>query len=313
MLKISQIIGGIILGLAGLFSTILGQTENPVQTVDLDVAGFIQESLLKTNQANFRLISDYTYKMRRTINSQDGKTTSTLFESYFPSRLKKQGENRGVIIVLEENGKALPAKKIEKQRREAAKNLEKSGKAPEKKSTSLEQRRDKGLPLDWTYNVAVGLTTILEVCRFYSPLQDTIEGRESISLSFDRCNVNNLPVNKSYLANVRGKIWFDAADKAPVRLEARQKSHPKSGTAQFSPKVSIIFTQKRVSEGLWLPALIRVEGIGNEAVFPNLKINWQIEFFDYKLPETQIEDIKINGNNIIGTVSFIFNRRKNLN
>jgi hypothetical protein len=44
-----------------------------------------------------------------------------------------------------------------------------------------------------------------------------------------------------------------------------------------------------------------------------LKINWQIEFFDYKLPETQIEDIKINGNNIIGTVSFIFNRRKNLN
>lgn len=290
MVKINQIIGGIILSLVCLFSVVSAQTK----TVDLDISRFLQESILKTNQTNFRLISDYTYKMRRTINSQDGKTTSTLFESYFPSRLKKQGGNRGVVIVLEENGIALSAKKIEKQRREASKNLEKASNASDEKSTLLEQKRDKGLPLDWTFNVAVGLTTFLEVCEFKTPLQEILDGRETLSLNFDECNISKLPETKSYLANIQGKVLFDVKDKAPIRLEAWQKTPRSSGDAQDSPAISILFAQKKVAEGVWFPALIRVVGIGNEVVFPNLKMNWQIEFFDYKILETEVKDVQIN-------------------
>jgi len=290
MLKINQITGGFILSLGCLFAAAFAHA----QTADLDISKFLQESVLKTNQTNFRLISDYAYKMRRTINSQNGKTTSTLFESYFPSRLKKRSENRGVIIVLEENGIATPAKKIDKQRREAGKNLEKAGKASDEKSTLLEQKREKGLPLEWTYNVAVGLTTFLEVCQFKTPLREVVEGRETISLTFDECDISKLPETKSYLANIQGKVLFDVEDKAPIRLEAWQKTPLSSGDAQVSPKVLILFAQKRVAESVWFPTLIRVEGIGSEVVFPNLKINWQIEFFDYKLPETEIKDVKIN-------------------
>lgn len=289
MQKINQIIGSIILFAVCSLPAVFAQTK----AVDSDVSGFIQESVLKINRTNFRLISDYEYKMRRTINSRDGKTTSTLFESYFPSRLKKQGANGGVIIVLEENGVAIPAKKIEKQRREAGKNLEKAGNASDEKSTLLENKREMGLPLEWTYAVAVGLTAFLEVCEFNRPRREIIDGRETISLNFDECKIGKLPVNKSYMANLQGVVLFDALDKAPIRLEAWRKSSS-TNDAQGAPKVLLLFEQKRVAEGVWFPALIRVEGIGNEIVFPNLKTNWQTEFFDYKLPETEIKDVKIN-------------------
>lgn len=264
------------------------QTEIAPQAADLDVAKFLAESLLKTEQANLRLVSDYTYKMRRTVTKPDGKTFSTLFESYFPSWLDNKGGTGGVIITLEENGKALSAKKIEKQRREAAAKLEKIANASAVKSTSLEDRREKGVPLDWTYNVAVGLSSFLQFCDFHTPVWETVDGRETISLNFDGCSTSKLLADKSYLANLRGKIWFDALEKIPIRLEARQKT-PSSATS----KTLLLFTQKRVAENAWFPSLIRVEGIGNETVFPNLKINWQLEFFDYKLPQTEIKDVKI--------------------
>lgn len=290
MVKTNQTIGNIILILVCLFSVVSAQA----QVADFDISKFLRESILKTNQTNFRLISDYTYKMRRTINFQDGKTTTTLFESYFPSRLKKQGGNRGVIILLEENGVALSAKKIEKQRRDAGKNLEKASKESDQKSTLLELKREKGLPLDWSYGIAVGLNTFLEACKFKALLRETVDGRKAISLSFDECSVSKLPASKSYLANVQGKILFDVEDKMPIRLKAWQKTPLSPDDAHVSPKVLVIFTQKRIAEGVWFPALVRVEGIGNEVVFPNLRTNWQIEFFDYNLPETEIKDVQIN-------------------
>lgn len=294
MLKIKQIIVSIILQSVCLFAAAFPQTKNSARIESFDISAFIQESILKTKRTNFRLISDYTYKMRRTVNSPNGKTTTTLFESYFPSRLNKQRENRGIIIVLEENGAALSAKKIEKQRREAGKKLEKAGNAPDEKSTLLEAKRANGLPLDWTYNVAVGLNTFLEGCKFTAPLREKVDRRETISLTFGECSAGGLPETKSYLANIQGKVWFDATDKIPIRLESWLKASHSTNDARVSPKTTILFTQQRVADGVWFPAAIRVQGIGNETVFPTLKLNWRIEFFDYKLPETDIKDVRIN-------------------
>lgn len=288
ILKLSRIIGGSALILICLFSSGFAQTGSSLQTVDLDISKWLAESLLKNNQAHFRVISDYTYKLRRTITKQNGEKSSTLFELYFPSRFNNKGGTRSVTITLEENGIALPAKKIEKQRREAAEKLEKIANASNVKSASLEERREKGVPLDWSFNVSVGLASFLQVCEFHMPLREIVDGQETISLSFDKCDGGKLAVDKSYMANIEGKIWFDALEKVPVRLEAWQKTSP-----SMTPKTLILFTQKRIAEAVWFPDLIRVEGTGNEAVFPNLKINWQYEFFDFKLPQTEIKDVKI--------------------
>jgi hypothetical protein len=289
MLNLSRILGGILLIVICLFSIGLAQSESSSQIIDPDISKFVAESLLKTNQAHFRLVSDYTYKMRRTVTRQNGETSSTLFESYFPPRLNNKGRTGGVIVTLEENGKVLSAKEIEKQRREAAEKLQKIAEASEQKSTSLEEKRDKGVPLDWMYNnVSVGLSSFLQVCEFHTPLREVIGGRETIILSFDRCDASKLSADKSYMVRLQGKVWFDALEKIPVRLEAWQRA-----SLSLPPKTLILFTQKRIAEAAWFPSLVRVEGIGNEAVFPGLKINWQLEFFDYKLPQTEIKDVKI--------------------
>lgn len=290
MVKTNQTIGGIILILVCLFSVVSAQTE----VADLNISEFLRESILKTNQANFRLVSDYTYKMRRSLNFQDGKITSKLSEIYFPSRLKKQVENKGVTILLEENGIALSAKEVEKQRRKAGENLEKAERQSEQKSILLEQKRETGLGIEWTFRVTVRLTTFLEACQFKTPLQETVDGRKAISLNFDECNIGKLPETKSYLAYIQGKVLFDVEDKVPIRLEAWRKTPFSPANAQVSSKVLVYFAQKRVAQGVWFPDLIRVEGIGNEVVFPNLKANWQIEFFDYKFLETEIKDVQIN-------------------
>lgn len=288
MFKMCRITGTIILILICLFSTAFAQTANSSQTVELDIPKWLAESVLKTNQAHFRLVSDYTYKMRRTVTNQNRKTSATLLESYFPSRLDNKSGRGGVIITLEENGVALSVKKIEKQRREAAKKLEKIANSSEHKGTPLEEMREKGVPLDWTFTVSIGLSSFLQVCEFQTPLRETVDGRETIVLSFDRCDTSKLPANKSFMANLHGKIWFDRLEKVPVRLEAWQ-----GHSTAPEQKVLILFTQKRIADAIWFPDLIRVEGVGNEAVFPDLKINWQFEFFDYKLPQTEIKDVKI--------------------
>jgi hypothetical protein len=288
-LKTSRIIGSLSLILICLFSNALAQSENPPPAIDLDVSKWIAESLLKTNQTNLRLISDYSYKMRRTNTKRDGKINISLSEAYFPSRLKNKSETKGVIIQLEENGVALPEKKIEKQRREAAEKLEEMSNASEQKTSALEEKREKGVSLDWTNQVAVGLSSFLRVCQFHTPRKQIVDGRETLILNFNRCDSGKLPENKSYLANLQGRVWFDVSDKAPIRLEAWEKT-----LTAAPPKVPLLFAQQRVAESTWLPALIRVEGVGNEILLSNLKINWQIEFFDYKLAQIEIKDVVID-------------------
>jgi hypothetical protein len=290
--NLSRIFSLIALNLICLFSNVFSQSEKPILAGEVDVSKWVAESLLKTRQMNVRMISDYTYKMRRTVTKSGGKTESMLFESYFPSRLNNKDTTNSVVIRLEENGVPLPEKKIEKQRREAGEKLEKMGNAPDRKTTSLEEKREKGVSLDWTHNVSVGLSSFLRNCQFQTPGREIMDGRETISLNFNRCDPTDLPANKSYLANLQGKVWFDALDKVPVRLEAWKKNLPQPAPGATS-ELLILFTQKRITEAVWFPSLIRTAGIGNEAVFTNLKFNWQIEFFDYKLSETEIKDVRI--------------------
>lgn len=211
--------------------------------------------------------------MQRTHTRRDGKITSSLAESYFPARLKNISGTEGVVILLEENGVPLPEKKIEKQCREAAEKLEEMSNTSEQETSALEEKREKGVSLDWTNQIAIDLSSFLRVCEFHTSRKQIVEGRETLILNFNRCNPGKLPENKSYMVNLQGRVWFDVSDKAPIRLEAWEKT-----LTAAPPKVPLLFVQQRVAESTWLPASIRFEGIGSEAVLSNLKINWQIEF-----------------------------------
>jgi len=276
---------------ATLASQGLAQTAKRASVDDFDVRTFLETSVKRVKQLNFVMMSDYTYKFRRSSIDQKGKQTSRLFELYFPSRIKKRGGSRGVSVQLEENGVPFTPAKIEKLRAEAAKELEKQVAAPDKDSSLLEAERERGLDLTWKYEVGVNMTSVLVRCKFAAPSPGKRDGREAIVLDLRDCGSVNSDDSLAYVSSLRGQVWFDTSDKVPGRLDAWSSSAQAGGAV---PKPIVHFKQKRVADGLWLPEVVIVEGIGNESIFPKLKLNWRMEFFDYKLSETEVKAAKVN-------------------
>lgn len=294
--KIKFIVSGVFLTLAfaniAVFSQAMATANQTSGDGDLNVLKLVRESFANQLRANWRMSSEYSYKYLMTVKSKS-KTETWLRESYFPARLKRGKRTNSVSVLLAKNGVPAAAEKIEKERREAAEKLEKADNESEEKSRPLEDLREKGTSLEWTWNdVSVGMHIFLGRCRFDSPRREFSAGRDAITLHFQSCTIAQAPENYAYLANIEGKLWLDAADKMPVRLEAYAKPAT-AATASVNNSPVIVFTQKKVAENLWLPASIVITGIGNEAVFPKLKVDRALEFSDYRKSQTEIKEVKI--------------------
>lgn len=263
---------------------------------DFDFLKLVRESFANQMRANWRMSSEYTYKWRATVERGKGKTETWLWEAYFPSRLKRRGGTNSVSVLLAKNGVAAAPDKIEKERREISEKLERADAEPNEKSRSLEDLREKGITLVWLWsNVSVGMHIFLGRCQFDSPSRETVDGRATIKLRFERCDTTGAPESYAYLSNVAGEIWLDETDKMPVRFEAYAKAALETAAAKNPIKSpAVVFVQKKVAEGFWFPSLIEVVGIGNETVFQQLKANRRIELFDYKQSQTEIKEAAIS-------------------
>lgn len=268
-------------------------TKQQTPESDLDVPKLVRESFANQMRSNWRMSFEYTYKWLTTIENGKGKIETSLRESYFPSRVKRQGRTNSLSVLLAKNGAPVAPAKIEKERREISEKLEKAAAEPDDKSKSFEEVREKGITYDWLWNnVSVGMNIFLGRCRFDSPSREIVDGRAAVKLRFQTCSASGAPESYAYLLNIRGEIWIDEADKMTVRFEAYAKN-PTLAAANQSESPAIVFTQKKVAEGFWFPTLISIYGAGNETVFPNLKTNRRMEFFDYKQSQTEVREVKV--------------------
>lgn len=255
---------------------------------------FVRESYQNLLRTNFRLMYEYTYKRRASNTNRKGKTDTWLSENYFPSRIKKKGRTQGVSVLLEKDGVPIAPEKIEKEREELAEKLDKAANQDDEKSRALEDWREKGSAFGWTWqNVRVDLAMFLSLCPLREPQPETLDGRATVRLTFAACDLSRLSKDYEdlealdYFRRIRGYVWFDRTDKMPIKLEARALN------AAPNSKPALVFQMQKVREGFWLPELINIEGIGNEAVYKDLKFNRRMEFFDYVQSQTEITDYKI--------------------
>lgn len=289
--KVKRIAVCLIFALVCACSTAAAQTTFDLQT-DADVAKFVAESYKNQLRANWQMMHEYTYKNRYSVTYRKGKTVSWLTEQFFPSRFKRGGGTRGVFVTLEKNGVPLAPEKIEKERREVAEELEEADSESEAKSGSSEEEREKGSAMQWKWvGVNASPYQYLYRCRFTAPKREIVDGRQAIALDFDDCKAGEGASFIRYMPNLRGRAWFDEADKMPIRFEIFAKN--KTPANSVATKPAILIVQKKVREGFWFLNLIEVEGIGNEAVFPDTKVNWKMEFSDFALSQTEIKDYKI--------------------
>jgi hypothetical protein len=279
----------------------------------IDVSQLLKEARQKSDENWRKLVENYpnyTYKWRKTWREADknGKTEekSELAEIYIPSKCKAK-KCRSVAIMLEENGKAIAAEKIEKARVKAGEKLEKM--ESDKDAETLPLKRD--YPLNWMrfayyirrsfeqepeIIVKIDGQEILEKCEFFSPAREKINGREAISLKFRPLAGAVFEPQSAYMQNAEGKIWIDAEDKVFVRLLIWQKGKQfETETSEYLlGQAAAVYDMTRTAEGIWFMRVGEFRGLKNQAFFARLKNDFSIENFDFHFFKTEIKTVEIN-------------------
>jgi hypothetical protein len=143
-------------------------------------------------------------------------------------------------------------------------------------------------------SIYVDPTPYLRSCRIVSSSEKIIEGRTAILLRIDDCKLDDVyskwKNSLSFMPKTQAEILIDEKDESVMRMDVYAKEEFTSATKQNKPIITI--ENMRMPEGLWLFKMIRLETIGNKLMFPNLKDNWQFDFYGYKRYEITVEESK---------------------
>jgi hypothetical protein len=287
----------------------------PSDKPSLDIQGLVRESDLH-GALMHKSLGDYTYnlvKIKRTLNEQ-GRVLREQVQSF--EAYPVQGQH--VLIQTAENGIALSLRDLAEERRRAGEELSKAEREAEKRQVETEKRQasaataatdDPGRYLlagvfvslgGKSTNVLIDLSEFLRTCEFSAPRREPVGTREAIALSFHPRAGIKFQDQVSFISKLNGTVWIDAADKVVVRLEGWPVTKPAEGEnsahqAQGAkpPEAAIIYQQVRLSTGVWVPSLIRMNAGGNPALFNGL--NWDVifQFSDYKHFITDIEGVEL--------------------
>lgn len=280
-----KIIFTIILILAFCF-TAFAQTENG-EVANSRVTSLVQKVILKSKVNLNAYLSEYEKNFKVTIeNEKNNKTYSWDYEQYC---LNNKTYCR--TIWIKENGKSRSLSKIKKERERAAKDLAKNEDYVEK---GYEDRKDLfGYGMNMN-SIFAGPIPYLKSCRIVSSAEKTIEGRTAILLRVDDCKLDDVYSKwdkyLNFMPRTKAEILIDEKDEDVMRMDIYAKEEFASTPNQNKPIITI--ENMRMPEGLWLFEMIRLETIGNKLVFPNLKDNWQFDFYGYRRYEITVEESK---------------------
>ncbi|HVF88410.1 MAG TPA: hypothetical protein VM866_12515, partial [Pyrinomonadaceae bacterium] len=288
---------------AGSLASLMRKAASAPAVEALEAARLIHESRRNGTQMH-KGVLHYTYTLRKTRRTLDGRGKATDeevqdFEAY-PVR------GRHVLIQLRENGSALSSFRVAAERKRVGKELEREEVERTKaRGHELSESDDADFHIQAgiegystkTTRITVDLSEFLRSCLFYAPRRERYAGRETIALSFVPRDGLMLPRNKSYIAELVGTVWIDAADKVVTRLEGWPAAEF-TATNERSPvprkEAAIIYQQVRLPTGVWLPSLIRMNAAGDGQLFNGL--NWDVlfEMSDYKRFNTDVDKIEVD-------------------
>ncbi len=269
---------------------------SPSELAAMDIPALLQECD-RNGAAMHQQLPEYTYlQTRRTREyASRGKlveATST-YEAYPVIIL---GQHRHIISLISENGIPIPAKELEKERQQTAREMEAAERenAASMKPEALPRERyiTAGIGLnDAGEGVWVGVSQFLRTCRFTNPQNERYFDRQMITMEFSSCDKTSLPAREKYLLKMKGKIWVDANEKVIARLEARPIDS-KTPSPEFSGEEVIVYEQMRLPDGLWVPRRIRLNAIGKSGLFNGTDKDMTFEFAQYQHFMTEVKDLQ---------------------
>jgi|GEM_PF-5533232 len=254
---------------------------------------------------NYSFVQTEVYKTFDKKGSVKDEYTK-VFEVY---PITINGRARIIYVQLSENNVPFSAEKIAAERERAAKetmDLEKQSRSASPgpvspyrvKFWSYGIKAEKHGRMSRTYWY-IRPTDFLLGYDFFSPQRVSIDGRETIVLSFrphpgyiyDPTNVPYPDGIEDYgraMSQLGGRIWIDALDKVILRVEAKPASEPPDASSSdpTKPAAAFLFEFQRRANGTWVPSRSSYNSLGRENIFWKTSMTRSVTNSDYKLFKT---------------------------
>ena len=260
------------------------------QTPDLSslIEDAKKNAIVTAKSDYLEFVSDW----KRAVVKPGGKTYSQTYEFICSNR---HCEN----IQVEEDGKYFSEKKIEKNRKKAAKNFVKSELTPTNASIKIiDGQNGYYFRIATTFNPKINSSfspyMYLKTCKTEFLEKKLIENRPTVKFRAFDCHIDSEPKKEflSFMPKTEAIIWIDEADKTVVKTEVYGKQE--SETTVNLNKPLVIMETAKVPQGSWFWKKITINANDNQYFFPSEFGNWQIDFFNYKKFNVDINKAEID-------------------
>lgn len=278
-----------------------------------DIPALIREAVCKG--AGDMLI-EYTYVMntrQREKNKQgEIKEETTTYEVFIPT-LKSGMHTRGILLVTSRNGVPVPPEELEKERLKTGERLEKEedkiARADAPAPTANLDSAKGMLPLGmYTRNAInraafgirrggarLAIDDFLGTCDLTLLRREQNEGREALIFRFAPRPDAQFDINEKYMAQLTGEIWIDATDRIVTRLVGWPRGPAtESLTGRSAQPPAVYAEMMRLREGVWLPRLVRINGLDYPTLFDHIPYDTIWTYSDFIHFSTEIKDYKMN-------------------
>ena len=295
------IFGGLLIALLSL--AVSAQKKLPDQTTPEEIEKFVRLALLQ-GSGNFAL-SEYTHLQKLRVTEADKKgqvkeKLSTVKEAFVPSRLLKGQRVRWVYVLIEKDGKPLPAADIEKARLKAGEQLVKDEAEIQKRPPTAEEQasqaelpKPRGIYFSISTNgmfssgTSFSVRGLMAFCTFSNPRYETVNGRQMVLLDFAPKPDAKWSGEESYKANLVGRAWFDLEEIMLAKLEGWP-------AGQARPDQPYVFYESlRTPDGQWLPRVIAMNGDQRNDFFKRDLNNIRVEFADYQRFGAEVKNVQM--------------------
>jgi hypothetical protein len=275
----------------------------------VDIPALVKEAYCK---GAGDMMTEYSYVLNSAGRAKDKKgqvkEESTTYEVFIPT-LKSGTHARGILVATVRNGVPVPADELEKARKEAGERLEKAEEKSARETPSPPETdpNAKGmLPLGM-YTVttsnrssifgkrssaALAIHTFLRTCVLTLTRREQHDGRETLVFNFTPRPDAQFDDSEKYVAQLTGEIWIDAEDRIVTRLAGWPSLTTSQAPGERPPAVYVEMI--RLPEGVWLPRLIRINGVDYEKLFDGITADTTSTFSNYIRFSTEIKDVKVN-------------------
>ncbi len=262
------------------------------KSVELSVNKLIEDTE-KNGALMHQRLGDYTYMLRKVRRTFDKKARLRTEEYKDYEAYPVKGQH--ALVQMSANGSNVSVDRIGVDRKQATEAIIKN---EEEKQNSPETKQPRGY---WSAGLAgmvqgknlylsINPTLFFKYSEFSTPRLVTLDGRETIVMEYHTRSGLQLEMENDWIQKMSGNIWIDFTDKVLVRIEGQVKSEIAS-SAQSMP--NFVYQQQRVGVGLWSPALIRINSLGDSTIFRGLNYDAWFEFSNFKRFDSAESDVKI--------------------